>query len=113
MGGVSKFYVPIRKVLIETTLVIFHFPETVQMFSNPTPTTQSSLNLQLHQRAREKTEEKLPHHWGGTRKFWTLLSPSNTRKKDKNLRFTQGGRERKPDHKSFRDFSLLASDPAS
>ena len=45
-----------------------------------------------------------------------LDSPSSLKlkkQKDKNLRFTQGKRESKPDRESFRYFSLLASEPAS
>ena len=39
----------------QTTLDTFHFPETVQMFSNPTPNTKSSIS-----------PTKTSHHWLNT-----------------------------------------------
>ena len=45
MGRASGFHITINKDL-GITLEAFYFPETVQVLSNPTPITQSSINLQ-------------------------------------------------------------------
>ena len=72
----------------ETILVTFHFTESVLVFLNPTPITQSNTNLKQNKiqpplalSSTKKTEGKVINPWGNTRKSWALLPPLNIRNK--------------------------------
>ena len=83
---------------LATNLETFHFPETVQVLSNPTPITQSNINLQqkrtkLRHLTRDKTEGKLQNPWRNKKRYCTHLPPSfpwsTPETKRWNLRFVQ------------------------
>ena len=74
---ITKDWEPTEWEFLDT----FHFPETMQVLSNPTPITQSNTNLQLkrtksHHLARDMSEEKLQNPWGNTRNSCTHFFPS-------------------------------------